>query len=261
MYFLRIPLMKNIVYLKCFILLLIYSSQNVNAQEIGKESQSNPINPGKMVYPVKIGLFGGINSTVLPSEMVNKPTTATKDVQQSLLNGFDGLGFGQTINFGIIAKYPLSESFYFGAGIEYSGWKSENSCNCNNIVDNSQNSLSLLHFGLLSQYYLLGKLYTFAELGLNFLGAKVNENSNRGKLDFTKSYTRIGAGLGVGCEFPLMNNFALDITAKGHFPNLLLGQENTGTNTPSESLISATGETKESTLFILSLNIGLLFSL
>jgi opacity protein-like surface antigen len=253
--------MRKIDYVKIFTLLLICSSQFVKAQEIDRISQSNPISPGKTILPVKIGLFGGVNSTVSPSEMVNKPTTASKDVQQSLLNGFNGLGFGQAINLGVVVKYPLTEDIYLGADVEYAGWKSTNSCNCNDNIDKSENSLSLLHFGLLSQYYLFDKLYASTELGLNLLGAKVTENSTRGNLDFSKSYTRIGAGLGVGYELPLMDNFALDISAKGQFPNLLLGQENTGTNTPSESLINAAGETKESTLFILSLNIGLLFSL
>jgi opacity protein-like surface antigen len=238
--------------------MLIFSSQFASGRQGGFVSQSNPIKPGQMVYPVEIGLYSGINNPLSPSEIVNKPTTAAKDIQQSLLNGFDGLGFGPTVNLGVVVKYPLSETFYLGANVEYSGWKSNNSCNCSDNIDKSLNSLNLIHFGLMTQYYLYDLLYASGELGLNLLDAKATENSNRGNLDFTKSYTRIGAGFGLGYEIPLTNKYSIDLSAKGQFPNLFLGEDNLGN---SESLINSTGNSNEATIFILSLNIGFLFSL
>jgi opacity protein-like surface antigen len=251
--------MSKFVYVKFLILLLICSFQFASAKQSGnKDASSNPVGLGQKNIPVKIEVFGGINNPLSPSEIVNKPKIAVKDVQQSLLNGLDGLGYGPTINFGAAVKYPFSETYYMGVTAEYSGWQSNNSCNCNDVIGKSENSLSLLHFGLLSQYYLIDNLYASIELGLNLLDAKVVENSNRGVLDFSKSYTRIGAGLGLGYEIPLTDIFALNISAKGQFPNLLLGEENSG---KFESLINSGTDTKEATLFLLSLNIGLLFSL
>ena len=89
----------------------------------------------------------------------------------------------------------------------------------------------------------------------------VTENSSRGNLDFSKSYTRIGVGLLLGYEIPLSNKFTVDIFAKGQFPNLLLGKESSDPNSESESLINSKNETAEAKLFLISFNIGILFSL
>jgi hypothetical protein len=247
--------MKCFIDVKIFILLLLFNCSFAICQDV---KPATPIQPGERIHALKIGVFGGLNLPVKPSELVSKPTVATMEVQQSLLNGLDGLGYGPTVNLGVVAKYPLSDKFYLGANIEYSGWKSTNSCNCNDIVGKSVNSLTMLNFGVFSQYVLFYNFYIAPEISFNLLNAKVTENSSRGNLDFSKSYPRIGMGLGVGCELPLTNKFALDVSAKGRFPNLLLGKENNGN---SESLINSKNETKEALLFILTFNIGLLYSL
>ncbi|OGU16088.1 MAG: hypothetical protein A2X61_13325 [Ignavibacteria bacterium GWB2_35_12] len=221
---------------------------------------ANALEPGIM-HPIIIGVLGGINLPLSPSELVNKPTTATQYVQQSLLNGLNGLGFQSTYNFGIVAKYTLSKKFLLGANIEYSGWKSINSCNCNDTIGKSENKLTLFHFGFFLQYFIYKNLYAVPEISFNILGARVTENSVRGNLDFSKSYPRIGAGLGLGYEIPLTNKFTFDLSAKRQFLNLLLNKENHNTNSESESLINSKNETKEATLFILSFNIGILFTL
>ena len=247
--------MRYLIYVKIFTILLFCNYYTVIGQE---ETQSSPLEPGEKIYPIKIGMLSGAHLPLSPAELVNKPTTATETVQSSLLNGLDGLGYGPTINFGIIGKYPFSEKLYLGASIEYSGWNSENSCNCNDNIYKSENSLTMLHFGVFAEYFLYDKFYVSPELSLNLFGVNVSEYSNRGILDFSKSYPRIGGGLGVGYEFPLTDKFTIDISAKGQFPNLLLGKENSGY---SESLINSSGETKEAMLFLLSFNLGLLFSL
>jgi len=251
--------MKHLISLQVLILLLCFNFVIGLGQE--ETTPATPLKPGEAIHQLKIGVFGGANYPLSPSVLVNKPTSATKSVQNSLLNGFDGLNYGLTYNFGIVGKYQLSEKLYLGTNIEYSGWESTNSCNCNDTVSKSENKLTLLHFGIFSQYFLFKILYVSPEISLNFLGVKVIENSNRGNLDFSKSYPRIGAGLGVGYEIQLTKKFALDISAKGQFPNILLRKENSNANSESESLINSKNETKEAMLFILSFNIGILFSL
>ncbi len=227
-----------------------------------ENKQGSPTEPGKKIQSFKIGLLGGINIPLSPLELVNKPTTATKEVQTSLLNGLDGLGFGTTYNIGVTGKFPLSELFLSGANLEYSGWESINTCNCQDEeFGKSENSLSLLHFGIFYHYFLYENLYAGPEIGFNFFNVNVTENSSRGELDFSKSYTRIGLGISIGYEYPLSKQFALDISARGQFPNLLLGQENTNPTADSESLINSKDETAEANLFLISFNIGLLFSI
>ena len=247
--------MKNYIYVQIFAMLIFSIFNIAMSQEL---TQPSPLEPGKIIHPVKIGLYAGNNLPLSPSELSGKPTTATQNVQQSLSNGLNGLGFGSTISMGVIAKYPLSEKFLLGANIGYSGWKSENSCNCSDKIGTSTNSLTFLQFGALAQYFLFDKFYATVELNMNMFGVKATENSNRGNLDFSKSYNRVGAGIGFGYELPVWYKFAFDFSVKGQLPNLLLGQENTGS---SESLINSAGNTKEAMIFIISFNIGLLFSL
>lgn len=247
--------MKYLILLMISAILFFCNFHHTFSQE---EYPATPIKPGYLIYPIKIEVFGGINLPVSPSELVNKPTTATREVQKSLLNGFNGLGFAQTFNFGIVAFYPLNDKIYLGMGIDYSKWESINSCNCNDTLGMSVNSLTMLDFAFIAQYFLYDKLYSKTELGLNILGAKVIENSNRGNLDFTKSYPRIGAGLGIGYEIWIIDKLSLDISAYGLFPNLILGKENNGN---SESLINSKGEKNEANLIIISFKVGLLYSL
>lgn len=132
------------------------------------ESQSTPIEPGNIKYPIKIGIFSGISLPLSPAELINKPTSATSKVQQSLLNGLNGLGYGYTMDIGIIVKYPLSANIILGGNIEYSGWKSINSCNCIDSVSKSENNLDLLQFGFLAQYSFYDKFFSFIEINLKF---------------------------------------------------------------------------------------------
>ncbi|MFH1050438.1 MAG: hypothetical protein V1779_05835 [bacterium] len=251
--------MRKMKFISIFVLIIFSNFFLLYGQEI---KQGSPIEPGKKIQSFKIGLLGGINTPLSPPELVNKPTTATKEVQPSLLNGLDGLGFGTTYNFGVTGKYPVSESMLLGANIEYTGWSSINSCNCQDEeFGKSENSLSLLHFGIFYHYFLYENLYAGPEFGINFFNVNVTENSSRGELDYSKSNSIIGFGLAIGYEYPLSKQFALDITAKAQFPNLLLGKENTNPSIDSESLINSQDETAEANLFLISFNIGLLFSI
>ena len=226
---------------------------------------SSPINPAQIIHGFKIGIFGGVNIPISPKIMINSPSVATDSVQRSLMNGLDGLGYGTTYNLGLTAKYPLYEKFYLGANLSYTGWKSKSECQCGADSGSSENALSMFHFAIVPQYYFFMNFYAAPEISFNFFNAKVTENSiRRGKLDFNKSYTRIGAGLGVGYELPLTKRFSLDLSAKGQFPNLLMGKDNTGVDlnkNDSESLINQKDEAKEAMLFIFSLNLGVLFAL
>jgi len=251
--------MGNMKFISIFVILIFFNFLLLYSQE---NKQGSPIEPGKKIQSFKIGILGGINIPLSPPELVNEPTTATKEVQPSLLNGLNGLGFGTTYNFGIIGKYSVSELMLIGANIEYSGWKSINSCNCDDEeFGKSENSLSLLHFGIFYHYFLYENLYAGPEIGFNFFNVNVVENSSRGELDFSKSYTRVGLGLALGYEYLLSKQFALDISAKAHFPNLILGQENTNPTVDSESLINSKDKIAEANIFLISFNIGLLFSI
>jgi hypothetical protein len=210
---------------------------------------------------MKVGFYIGANSINLPSILTDKPTTASKNVDLSLLNGFNGLGYGAAFNIGAILKYPFSRDFYFGGDVDYTSWKSENNCNCTDVITKSVNTLSLYHFGVFSQYFLVDNLYVTPELGLNIFGVKVTENSSRGKIDFSKNYTRLGLGISLGYELPLAPEFSVDFTIKGHIPNLLLTSENKVGYVESESLVNSIGETKEATIVVLSFNLVILFSL
>jgi hypothetical protein len=248
--------MKKMKFILMLALLVLSNFLLLSSQEI---KQSTPLKPGAKTQIFKIGIYGGINIPISPPELVNKPTTATNEVQKSLLNGLNGLGFGTTYNIGIIAKYTLSEKFLLGANLDYSAWKSKNSCNCQGTdFGKSENSLANLHIGIFSHYFLYENLYAGPEFSLNIFDVKVTENSTRGNLDFSKSYTRIGAGITAGYEIPLSDLFTIDIFAKGLFPNLLA---NSSTNSVSESLIQSKNETTETKLFLISLNIGILYSL
>jgi hypothetical protein len=251
--------MKNKTLLLLITLFFVFSIQSqLNSQH---NTPDTPLLPSEKIHSIKIGVFGGFNEPISPTEIVNKPTTATMNVQQSLLNGLDGLGYQSTYNIGIVAKYPLSQKYLSGINIEYSGWKSTNSCNCYDSVGISENKLTMIRFGFFIQYFIYKNLYVIPELSFNLFGVNITENSLRGNLDFSKSYTRIGAGLGLGYEILLTSKYSLDLTAKGQLPNLLLGKENNNSNSESESLINSKNETKEATLFILSFNIGILLSL
>ena len=192
---------------------------------------------------------------------MNKPTIASKQVEASLLNGLNGLGFGTSANFGIVGKYPLNKKIYLGSTIEYSGWSSTNSCDCNDSIATSENSLSFFQISAFLQYYLINKLYAYPEISFNFLGVKVNEESRRGTIGFSKTYPRIGIGLGVGYELALSEDVAFDLSVKAQLPNFLLTKDKDNSIVESTSLINSKLFKEEAQILILSFNIGILFSL
>ena len=250
--------MRLLLFVKIFTILILC---NLNLAICQEEEPSSPLKQGKTIYPIKIGIFGGIQIPISPDELVNKPTTATKAVDKSLLNGLNGLGYGSTINFGAVVKYPLSKKINLGTNLEYFGWKGEYNCDCIDTVSRSNNSLTLVHLGIFLQYAIYRNLYVAPEISLNVFGAKATENSNRGILDFSKSYTRIGIGLGIGYEIDISSNMALDLFAKCQAPNLFLGSTNSINYKEAEALINSKSSRDESTIFIISFNIGLLYSL
>ena len=244
------------IFLSVFLFIL-----NFNYSFCQESAISNPLDPGKLKDNVKFGLLMGINYPLSPSELTNKPQAATPKVQQSLLNGFDGLGFKSTYDLGIIIRYSLSKKFRIGSDISFTGWKSQINSNLPDSIWKSNNSLSMAGFALLMQYNFFGNFYITPELTYNLFNVNTTENDiYRGTVNFSKSYSRIGAGIGLGYELPVYQQFSLDIFAKARVPNLLMIHSiNTNFN-ESQSIINSGTNTIESSILMLSLNLGLTYS-
>jgi opacity protein-like surface antigen len=249
---------------KIFILIPMLYLLMFHQSAFGQDtSLSDPLIPGGLIKSFKIGAFGGINYPLSPAELTNAPKNSTALVQQSLLNGRDGLGYKFTYNAGLYAKYPFSPKFYLGANISYSGWKSTTSCNCtDSLLGKSENSLGFFQITIMPQYFFFNNFYVAPELNLNMFSVNVKENnSKRGNLDFSKSYTRLGVGIGVGYEYPITKKLALDISAKTQLTNLLFKKDDDPNTPESESLINSGTNTTEASVMVLSINLGILFLL
>lgn len=248
------------IYLLITLLFLVIYHHSAFSQDT---SLSTPLIPGGLIKSFKIGAFGGINYPLNPAELTNAPKISSALVQQSLLNGRDGLGYKFTYNAGLCAKYPFSPKFYLGANISYSGWKSTTSCNCpDSLFGKSENSLGLFQITILPQYFFFDNFYIAPELNLNMFSVNVKENNTkRGSLDFSKSYTRLGVGIGIGYEYPVTKKLALDISAKTQLTNLLFKKDNDPNTPESESLINSGSNTTEASVTILTINLGILLLL
>jgi len=252
--------MKNTFYYLIIILAVVSSYNELMCQD---SSKTNPLEPASRQKILKLGVFGGWYNTLSPSIMKDSPKFGSATVQKSLLNGLDGLGFANSINFGIFGKYPLTSDLYLGSNIGYTRWNSDNSCNCQPIDSGqSQNSLSLYHIGVYAQYYFANDIYFAPEISFNSFAVKVLENhSTRGTLDFSKNYLRIGTGLALGYSIRVAKYMELDANIKLQALNILLGKDFNLKDTESQALINATNSTKESVILLFSVNLGLLFYL
>jgi len=168
----------------------------------------------------------GFNDMLSPKELVNKPTKALKSVDESLLNGFDGLGYNITYHIGLELKYDINDNFKLTAQINNSLWNSINSCDCfNEPFGESENTLSLWQIAFSLHYNFYENLYFSPELSINDFIVKVKENSSRGNLDFKKNYLRIGAGFSFGYDLQLYNSLFLNFNLRTQFNNLFLKED------------------------------------
>ena len=244
-----------------FGLIIIFFGFCLSIRAFGQDSlRSNPLEPVTMLKIFKIGIYSGINNTLGPSIMKNAPKFGTPAVQKSLLNGLDGLGFANSVNFGIFGNYPISSKISLGANLEYSQWKSDNSCNCQDTGGGlSHNSLFLYHLALFAQYKFLYGFYIAPEINLNTFAVQVQENnSKRGTLDFSKNYFRIGSGLALGYDYKLAQFIGLDANFKIQALNILLGKDFNPDDSESQALINSVNSTKESVILLFSFNLGFL---
>src|SRR3989339_1924682 len=253
--------MNSKIFLLLILLILILCKPlPLNCQE---KSLDTPLNPAEKIQSIQFGIFSGLVMELFPSGVFSElPMTTSRYVQKSLMNGYDALGYGRTYGTGIYGKYTLEPNVLLGLNISYTGWKGSYHCYCGTEdFGINTNSMSLLQFSIVPQYFFWKDFYVTAEISFNVFGAKASENSKRGVLDFSKNYFRIGTGLSAGYEYHILRQFSLDAFLKGHLTNLILRQEKSNPDTDSESLINQNDDPKESLLFFYSLNIGLLYHL
>ena len=232
------------------------------------QQEANPLNPGKSTHTAEIGLSGGSSFLLSPSILTNIPTKALSTTQKSLSNGLNGLGYNATFNLGILAKFPITGNFLLGGAVNYSSWSSKSKCSCkDNFTYNSENTLTNIQVSVNAYYYFASvskiDFYVEPEINFNMLNAKAVESaSKRGTLDFSKMYPRIGAGIGLGSEIPLIEKLGIDFNVKYQMLNLLLGKENKEINytTESESVVNEENNSKEAIISVFSINIGLIYS-
>ncbi len=250
--------MKKSYFIFVILISLLFSNLSIFSQQ---SILSDPLVPSKPMNRMKIGFLAGINYPSSPSELNSNPVKSTPKVQQSLLNGLDGLGFNATYDLGLMLRFQATKSLNIGSDISLTGWKSQISCNCSDSLWVSTNSLSMVGFGFLFQYFIYDNFFITPEISYNIFTVNSTENDKvRGNMDFTKIYSRIGAGLALGYEFPLSGKVSLDLFAKARVPNLLLKPSNSQTITSSPSIINSGTSSNEANITFISLNLGLAFS-
>jgi hypothetical protein len=223
---------------------------------------STPLEPGYDHKPFYFGVSVGEIIPLSPNILTSPPTIFSKTVEKSLTNGLNGIGYGTGFSVSGILMNNITSHILLSLEGTYSKWTSNNTQSYeDNKIVSSVNSMTIIQFSLGLRYFYHSNFYFNPEVTANIIPISVKENDTRGVIDFSKTYYRIGAGIGVGTYFRLIKNLDVDVNLKAQAINLLLRKED-DLNTPeSEALIKSFGNTKEEIINLITLKFGLIYSL